>query len=168
MFSAVQSPITDVLEGRDGLGSSMDMIAVNLITSQKKPVESGIAQTTPANGALNPECRETLPCALDASFETLKNPRHKAGGFFEARGYIRPHATAILYCHVTRCGQRMPLYPRTHLRRKIISAASSGVGTMSDCKRGGLSSIELHGASSSPLDEGLQFGGLSPLDDSHF
>jgi hypothetical protein len=73
----------------------MDMIAVNLITSQKKPVESGIAQTTPANGALNPECRETLPCALDASFETLKNPRHKAGDFFVARGHIRPHATAI-------------------------------------------------------------------------
>jgi hypothetical protein len=145
MFSAVQSPITDVLEGRDGLGSSMDMIAVNLITSQKKPVESGIAQTTPANGALNPECRETLPCALDASFETLKNPRHKAGGFFEARGYIRPHATAILYCHVTRCGQRMPLYPRTHLRRKIISAASSGVGTMSDCKRGGLRRLNCMG-----------------------
>ena len=35
MFSAVR-PITDMLEGRDGLGSWMDMIAVNLITSQKK------------------------------------------------------------------------------------------------------------------------------------
>jgi hypothetical protein len=35
MFSAVR-PITDLLEGRDGLGSLMDMIAVNLITSQKK------------------------------------------------------------------------------------------------------------------------------------
>jgi hypothetical protein len=140
MFSAVR-PITDMLEGRNGLSSSMDMIAVNLITSQKKPVESGIAQTTPANGALNPECRETLPCALDASFETLKNTGHKAGGFFVVRGYIRPHATATYIVTSLAAVNECALHPQTHLRRKIISAASSGVGAMSDCKLGGLSSI---------------------------
>jgi hypothetical protein len=41
------------------------MIAVNMAASQKKSVESSIAQTTPANGALNPDRREVLPYALD-------------------------------------------------------------------------------------------------------
>jgi hypothetical protein len=40
----------------------------------------------------NPECREALPCVLDASFETLKNPRTRPG-VFSSRGYIRPRAT---------------------------------------------------------------------------
>ena len=58
----------------------------HLAASQKKLVERTIEQTTTTNGALNPDCREALPYALDASFETLKNPRFQARGFFSSRG----------------------------------------------------------------------------------
>jgi hypothetical protein len=60
--------------------------------------------------ALNPQCRETLPCALDASFSTLKNPRHKAGGF-SSRGVTSAltQRQLILSRHSLR--QRMPAAP---------------------------------------------------------
>ena len=58
----------------------------HLAASQKKLVERTIEQTTTTNGALNPDCREALPYALDASFETLKNPRFRPGVFFRHAG----------------------------------------------------------------------------------
>jgi hypothetical protein len=57
------------------------MIAVIWPPLKKKRAESRIAQTTTADGALDPGCREACH-ALDASFEALKNPRFQARGFF--------------------------------------------------------------------------------------
>jgi hypothetical protein len=79
-------------------------------------------------------------------FETLKNPPAQGRGFFVARGYIRPHATTIYIVTSLAAVNECPLHPQTHLRRKIISATSSCVGAMSDCKLGGQSSIGLHEA----------------------
>ena len=64
----------------------IDRIAVIWPPLKKKLVESTIEQTTTASGALNPDCREAFPYALDVSFETLKNPRFQARGFFSSRG----------------------------------------------------------------------------------
>jgi hypothetical protein len=61
----------------------------HLAASQKKLVESSIEQTTTTNGALNTDCREALPYALDASFEAFKNPRFRPGGFFVTRAAWR-------------------------------------------------------------------------------
>jgi hypothetical protein len=68
------------------LGSLIGMIAIIWPPLKKKRVESSIEQTTTASGALNPDCREAFPYALDVSFETLKNPRFQARGFFSSRG----------------------------------------------------------------------------------
>jgi hypothetical protein len=69
-----------------GLGSSIGMVAVNLITFLKKARLERYCTDNTGHGAFNPECREALPYVLDASFETLKNPQHEAGGFFHRAG----------------------------------------------------------------------------------
>jgi hypothetical protein len=79
-----------------GLGSSIGMIAVIWPASKKRRIESSIAQTTTANGALSPGRREALPHALDASFAALKNPRFQARGFFSSRGLPPAYAGNVL------------------------------------------------------------------------
>ena len=79
-----------------GLGSSIGMIAVIWPASKKRRIESSIAQTTTANGALSPGRREALPHALDASFAALKNPRFQARGFFSSRGLSPACASNVL------------------------------------------------------------------------
>ena len=71
------------------------MIAV-ICLPLKKSVESSIAQTTTANGALNPGCREAAPHALDASFAALKTPGVRARGFFSSRGLSPAPAGNVL------------------------------------------------------------------------
>jgi hypothetical protein len=58
------------------------MIAVIWPASQKKSVESSIAQTTTANEALSPGRREALPHALDASFPAFEKPPVSGPGVF--------------------------------------------------------------------------------------
>jgi hypothetical protein len=61
----------------------------------------------------------------------IEKPPAQGRGFFRRVGLHPPSRNGNLSCHVTRCGNECPLHPRTQYRRRIISAASSGVGAMS-------------------------------------
>jgi hypothetical protein len=61
----------------------------------------------------------------------IKKPPAQGRGFFRRVGLHPPSRNGNLSCHVTRCGNECPLHPRTQHRRRIISAASSGVDAMS-------------------------------------
>jgi hypothetical protein len=65
----------------------------HLAALSKKACREQYCTDSPGDKALNADCREALPYALDVLRNIEKPPVSGPGVFFVTRGYIRPHAT---------------------------------------------------------------------------